>query len=657
MSCVPQLCDRPDRLDGIPPLGGPRALEASTANSSPIPAVPLPDDDDDDYTGLAMVAPIVRQKSRKDAMRESLGNITRRDSETVTSPSQRMQMRLAAAVVRSSKIGRYGPAEGSVLEPTSHHEPIRKQHIALSEVDREIALQQLVQSIEEASVDTPSRRSSDMDRRSYVADLPPSGEGSPRRLSQPPMVRKTLSSRAIMQHSPDHRFSHGRGDGSPPRTRRWPSGGNFAADGISTPATPPVARSLSKVRLRTSAVSRSSSASFYTAKEGSLVGGEPGRKSSLASLEGPSERTGGRKSSLASPGRKSSLAGEVSWSDARVVEAPKLDLQDAVRDGTALVPAAQLPPPSTPPLPVAEAVPPPPTPTEPAAPPAPAPPAPAPPAPAPPTPAPPTPAPPTPAPAPVAAPPAPAAAAATAAVQPTAAAAPPAGGPSEATGEPPADEEELEVVGVAVAELMAQFVGAWRNTQIHDLEPYLKHLGVGWAKRKIATAFRPEPSFAVVDNVLQVLMPSPIGDRLERFPLDEEVPDTDPCVQRRATHRESTAARPHGLAPRAAHPAHHTPHASPPRVRPLAPEGATPRSTARLATCAQLGTRSSHRRMTGDPFMKRNWWEGDTLFTVARDVKGKKPDFVTTRRINEHGLLIQTNKHGPVQFMREFTRK
>ena len=60
------------------------------------------------------------------------------------------------------------------------------------------------------------------------------------------------------------------------------------------------------------------------------------------------------------------------------------------------------------------------------------------------------------------------------------------------------------------------------------IEGYLKHIGVGWAKRKVAVAFRPELSFAIVDGVLQVLMPSPIGERLERFPLDREEPETAP---------------------------------------------------------------------------------------------------------------------------------
>lgn len=51
---------------------------------------------------------------------------------------------------------------------------------------------------------------------------------------------------------------------------------------------------------------------------------------------------------------------------------------------------------------------------------------------------------------------------------------------------------------------------------------------MGWAKRKVASAFRPELSFAIVDGILQVLMPSPIGERLETFPIGKEVTDTDP---------------------------------------------------------------------------------------------------------------------------------
>jgi hypothetical protein len=57
--------------------------------------------------------------------------------------------------------------------------------------------------------------------------------------------------------------------------------------------------------------------------------------------------------------------------------------------------------------------------------------------------------------------------------------------------------------------------GEWSNVQTKDIEPYLKHLGVGWAKRKLAASFKPEVSWAVVDGSLQMMMPTPLGDRLE----------------------------------------------------------------------------------------------------------------------------------------------
>ena len=36
------------------------------------------------------------------------------------------------------------------------------------------------------------------------------------------------------------------------------------------------------------------------------------------------------------------------------------------------------------------------------------------------------------------------------------------------------------------------FCGGWQNTEIEGLEPYLKHLGVGWAKRKVPLSFKPQ---------------------------------------------------------------------------------------------------------------------------------------------------------------------
>jgi len=84
------------------------------------------------------------------------------------------------------------------------------------------------------------------------------------------------------------------------------------------------------------------------------------------------------------------------------------------------------------------------------------------------------------------------------------------------------------ISSVETAQKALAFVGSWRQVSVTNLEGYLKHLGIPWAKRKLAGAFKPELSFAIIDGVLQVLMPSPIGERLELLPLHQEVIDVDP---------------------------------------------------------------------------------------------------------------------------------
>ena len=49
-----------------------------------------------------------------------------------------------------------------------------------------------------------------------------------------------------------------------------------------------------------------------------------------------------------------------------------------------------------------------------------------------------------------------------------------------------------------------EFCGGWCNIRTDNLEAYLKNLGVSWAKRKIATSFKPQSSWVVVEGVLQV---------------------------------------------------------------------------------------------------------------------------------------------------------
>lgn len=73
------------------------------------------------------------------------------------------------------------------------------------------------------------------------------------------------------------------------------------------------------------------------------------------------------------------------------------------------------------------------------------------------------------------------------------------------------------------------FLGEWRNVHSSNLEAFLKKVGVSWAKRKVALAFKPEVAFSMgATGMLHLKMPSPIGDRHESFPLDRKVDDVDP---------------------------------------------------------------------------------------------------------------------------------
>ena len=72
------------------------------------------------------------------------------------------------------------------------------------------------------------------------------------------------------------------------------------------------------------------------------------------------------------------------------------------------------------------------------------------------------------------------------------------------------------------------FVGTWYNTSTSGLEDYLKCLGVSWVESQLALRFRPKCVFSITDGVLQVRMPTPMGERVEKLPIDTEVVDRDP---------------------------------------------------------------------------------------------------------------------------------
>ena len=118
------------------------------------------------------------------------------------------------------------------------------------------------------------------------------------------------------------------------------------------------------------------------------------------------------------------------------------------------------------------------------------------------------------------------------------------------------------------------FLGSWRNISTTGLDGYLRGLGVSWPERQLATRFRPQLSFSLVDGALQVLFPSPIGNRVEVLPIDKEVMERDP---------------------------------------------------------------------KGNEYVKRSYWDGSILVTVAKDVHGVQADVLTTRTIRaSDGALVQT---------------
>ena len=153
-----------------------------------------------------------------------------------------------------------------------------------------------------------------------------------------------------------------------------------------------------------------------------------------------------------------------------------------------------------------------------------------------------------------------------------------------------------EVVDTRVATELARFVGEWRNVRTTGLEAYLKHLGVSWAKRKLALAFSPQPTCTLDGGALTIRMPSPIGCRVEVFTLGVELEDEDPSGKRllkTTTWRPDASDECHG-----------------------------------------------------------------TLITVVRDPSGKTADFVTERHVvrsaSGGAQMVQTTTHDGVSFQRVF---
>ena len=504
--------------------------DASSALSPSIQSASTPNNSRrDDVRFEASAPPKVRQKmsaeqkeqrrlqrERKKAMLAAVHDVCH-DPDTVRSPSQRVKLRLATAMVKMSKVGRKGPAEGSVLD--SRWVPEIQRHVTAPNLDARALRLAMIANLSPISSEsgTPNTRASvsGAEHNSWTDAIDEHFADSPRLHKQ---IRRWQSSGAILvQPQKENSMRRSRGSRGPSPLSSFRSDAPSGTDaGRSTAGDSPRPRTRSRsvedrrtdpeVYVRTEAKAKVEE----EAKEAAGAAAEAAEGSwrvvaSEQSVDLASVTLGTTSVGMVPPARTvstesagSSSASQSSFRTARShlsgvsgknlsVEAP-----DVARSKSLPAPAV-------------------------------------------------------------------------------------------------AEEEEVSAEELAAVEMMSQLVGSWKNTQTTGLEPYLKHIGVGWAKRKVALAFKPQLSFALVDGVLQCLMPSPVGERLEVFSLDEEMPDTDP--------------------------------------------------------------------VSGSKFMKRTYCEGNVLHTVARDVAGKKADFVTLRRVDEQGRLIQTNSHGPVTFERIFVRK
>ena len=567
--------------------------DASSALSPSIQSASTPNNSRrDDVRFEASAPPKVRQKmsaeqkeqrrlqrERKKAMLAAVHDVCH-DPDTVRSPSQRVKLRLATAMVKMSKVGRKGPAEGSVLD--SRWVPEIQRHVTAPNLDARALRLAMIANLSPISSEsgTPNTRASvsGAEHNSWTDAIDEHFADSPRLHKQ---IRRWQSSGAILvQAQKENSMRRSRGSRGPSPLSSFRSDAPSGTDvGRSTAGDSPRPRTRSRsvedrrtdpeVYVRTEAKAKveeeakEAAAAAAEAAEGSwrVVASE--QSVDLASVTLGTTSVGmvppARTVSTESAG--SSSASQSSFRTARShlsgvsgknlsVEAPDVarskslpapavaeEEEEVEAEVVAVNPEAPYEPPKAgapqPSTPTVQFALPPPT------------------------------------------------------VLPPPGVVVPTGGEEEMAAVP--EEEEVSAEELAAVEMMSQLVGSWKNTQTTGLEPYLKHIGVGWAKRKVALAFKPQLSFALVDGVLQCLMPSPVGERLEVFSLDEEMPDTDP--------------------------------------------------------------------VSGSKFMKRTYCEGNVLHTVARDVAGKKADFVTLRRVDEQGRLIQTNSHGPVTFERIFVRK
>ena len=146
------------------------------------------------------------------------------------------------------------------------------------------------------------------------------------------------------------------------------------------------------------------------------------------------------------------------------------------------------------------------------------------------------------------------------------------------------------------------FQGIWQNTQTHNLEPYLQHWEVGWARRQAALAWKVRMRWEFShDGVLvsHTEVPPPFEEQIEHFPLGNG----------RAHVRAYDAVGGGG----------------------------------EVDTEGYQYSRNSH-------------WEGNVLVTRAKDADGKLPDVVTRRWVEAGPQLFQVVTYDGVSFERRFQR-
>jgi len=78
----------------------------------------------------------------------------------------------------------------------------------------------------------------------------------------------------------------------------------------------------------------------------------------------------------------------------------------------------------------------------------------------------------------------------------------------------------------------SSFVGRWRTVRTHNMDQYLKRLGVPAIQRSVAVIFNPMPVYHEVDGRLSISMATPLGQRIECLDLQVAQLDMDPQGRR-----------------------------------------------------------------------------------------------------------------------------